>query len=110
MSERAAGEDTGTDIVPADYLWRLGQSGEGPHDIAFAALMLAALDHPETKLAFYRAHLSELADAARKEAGEAIRLEPLLEEPYLLLARIEPQRAAYWRDRYARLVPMRIRP
>lgn len=68
MSDRAAQEDTETDIAPADYLLRLGQSGEGPHDIAFAALMLAALDHPEKKLAFYRAHLSELADAARKEA------------------------------------------
>src|SRR5262245_30915522 len=53
---------------PLDYLSRVGKAGEGPHDIATAALMLAALDHPEKKLAPYLAHLSELADAARAEA------------------------------------------
>jgi regulator of sirC expression with transglutaminase-like and TPR domain len=56
-----------TEIAPADYLARLGQSGDGPHDIATAALMLAALDHPEKKLAPFRAHLAELAQAARAE-------------------------------------------
>jgi len=56
------------DIAPAEYLSRLGQSGDGPHDIATAALMLAALDHPEKKLAPYRSHLQELASAARAEA------------------------------------------
>jgi len=30
---------------PAEYLRLLGQAGDGPHDIARAALMLAALDH-----------------------------------------------------------------
>src|SRR5262245_19437628 len=60
----AAGQD---DIAPAEYLARLGQSGDGPHDIAMAALMLAALDHPERKLAPLRAHLFEIAEAARAE-------------------------------------------
>jgi regulator of sirC expression with transglutaminase-like and TPR domain len=46
----------------------VGKAGEGPHDIATAALMLSALDHPDKKLAPYLAHLSELADAARAEA------------------------------------------
>ena len=57
-----------TEISPVDYLSRVGKAGEGPHDIATAALMLAALDHPDKKLAPYLAHLSELADAARAEA------------------------------------------
>jgi regulator of sirC expression with transglutaminase-like and TPR domain len=68
MSKTQAKADPETDIAPADYLWRLGQAGDGPHDIATAALMLAALDHADTKLTFYRAHLLELADAARTEA------------------------------------------
>jgi regulator of sirC expression with transglutaminase-like and TPR domain len=53
---------------PADYLRALGQAGEGPHDIARAALMLAALDHAGRALAPYEAHLAEIADAARLEA------------------------------------------
>lgn len=69
MSQQGAKEDIQTDITPADFLRRLGQAGDGPHDIALAALMLAALDHPDKKLASYRAHLSELAEAAKTEAG-----------------------------------------
>jgi regulator of sirC expression with transglutaminase-like and TPR domain len=57
-----------TEISAVDYLSRVGNAGEGPHDIATAALMLAALDHPDKKLAPYLAHLSELSDAARAEA------------------------------------------
>lgn len=57
-----------SETSPADYLSRLGKAGEGPHDIATAALMLAALDHPEKKLEPYLAHLGELAEAARAEA------------------------------------------
>ena len=56
------------DISPADYLSRLSRAGEGPHDIATAALMLAALDHPEKKLAPFLSHLAEVAEAARAEA------------------------------------------
>ena len=65
MSLVAAATDD--DIAPADYLARLGQSGDGPHDIATAALMLAALDHPERKLAPLRSHLAEIGEAARAE-------------------------------------------
>ncbi len=32
---------------PLEYLKRLGESGDGPHDIARAALMLAILDHKQ---------------------------------------------------------------
>jgi regulator of sirC expression with transglutaminase-like and TPR domain len=56
------------DLAPADYLKRLGESGDHPQDIAHAALMLAALDRPEKKLAPFRAHLAELGEAARAEA------------------------------------------
>jgi len=57
-----------TEISPADYLLRLGTAGEGPHDIATAALMLAALDHPDKKLGPCLDHLAELSEAARVEA------------------------------------------
>ena len=56
------------DNWPADYLSRLGKAGDGPHDIAVAALMLAALDRPEKKLGPYIAHLAELSEAACAEA------------------------------------------
>lgn len=53
---------------PADYLRRLGQAGDGPHDIAGAALMLAALDHSGRELEPYHKHLHELAEHAKAEA------------------------------------------
>lgn len=54
-------------IDPADYLRQLGDAGEGPHDIARAALMLAALDHAGRPLGPYEDHLAEIADAAKHE-------------------------------------------
>ena len=65
----SSAEAEATDISPADYLLRVGRAGEGPHDIATAALMLAALDHPEKKLAPYLAHLADLSNAARAETA-----------------------------------------
>jgi regulator of sirC expression with transglutaminase-like and TPR domain len=56
-----------TEASPAEYLQKLGQSGDGPHDLATAALMLAALDQPDRKLAPYHAHLAEIAEAVRSE-------------------------------------------
>lgn len=60
---------------PGEYLRRLGQCGEGPFDIALAALMISALDHPTVPLAPYVAHLQGLEDAARAENGKVSRLE-----------------------------------
>ena len=68
MSASQTEEDTETGIAPAIYLSRLAEKGEGPHDIAMAALMLAALDHPGEKLGPYRAHLAEMGEAAKFEA------------------------------------------
>ena len=53
---------------PAEYLRLLGQAGDGPHDIACAALMLAALDHAGRDLDRYFDHLADLARHARDEA------------------------------------------
>jgi hypothetical protein len=39
-------------------------------------------------------------DQAKAEAEHAVALEPLLRDAYVLLAEIEPRRAAYWRDRF----------
>jgi len=50
------------------FLERLGKAGDGPHDIALAALMLASLDHPGLPLAPFRAHLNEIADAMKQQA------------------------------------------
>lgn len=68
MSASGGGQSAASDIAPEAYLARLGEAGDGPHDIAHAALMLSALDHPDKKLASYRAHLSELGHGARVEA------------------------------------------
>jgi len=57
--------------TPWEYLARLGKSGGGPHDIAIAALMLAALDHPEMDLKPFTSHLKEIADAAKAESAFA---------------------------------------
>ncbi|MGH6870004.1 MAG: SirB1 family protein [Rhizomicrobium sp.] len=60
---------------PADYLRELGQAGEGPHDIATAALMLAALDHAGRPLKPYREHLADIAEHARSEARLSLHVE-----------------------------------
>jgi regulator of sirC expression with transglutaminase-like and TPR domain len=60
---------------PAEYLCRLGKAGEGPHDIAGAALMLSALDHAGCDLEPYIAHLAVIAEEARHEAGIAANAE-----------------------------------
>ncbi|MBL8241188.1 MAG: tetratricopeptide repeat protein [Bryobacterales bacterium] len=39
-------------------------------------------------------------ERAKAEAEQAIALEPLLRDAYVLLAEIEPRRAAYWRARF----------
>jgi regulator of sirC expression with transglutaminase-like and TPR domain len=54
-------------IDPAEILRELGRSGEGPYDVARAALMLAALDHLDRELAPYEEHIAEIADAAKNE-------------------------------------------
>ncbi len=53
---------------PLDYLRRMGRAGEGPYDIAHAALMLASLDHPTVPLPPSIAHLKEVAQLAKNEA------------------------------------------
>lgn len=53
---------------PVAYLKALGEAGEGPHNIAEAALMLSQLDHSQASQAPYRAHLDEIAHYAREEA------------------------------------------
>lgn len=60
---------------PLEFLKRLGESGDGPHDIARAALMLAALDHPTRSLEPYLAHLQEIEKAMTAEAGLMLRVE-----------------------------------
>ena len=54
---------------PLEYLRHVGDSGFGPYDIARAALMLAALDHPKTALEPYLAHLQEMDESMRAESG-----------------------------------------
>lgn len=71
---------------PADYLRRLGEAGEGPHDIARAALMLAALDHPERPRARYEAHLDEIATAGRDDLKLIYRAEDAARALSALLA------------------------
>ena len=79
---------------------------------AVSWLRRASLEEPENSLR----HLTLAAalagagqkDAAGREAREAIRLEPLLEDAYTLLAEVEPEQAGYWKRQYAKLVPQRL--
>ncbi|MGD0192450.1 MAG: transglutaminase-like domain-containing protein [Rhizomicrobium sp.] len=61
-----------TTVDPAEYLRELGQAGEGPHDIARAALMLSALDHAGRQLEPYFEHLNDVAARARAEANVSL--------------------------------------
>ena len=71
MSNLRPAELNPVEDTPEEYLARLGQAGDGPHDLATAALMLAALDHPDRKLAPFQSHLAELAEKVRAEADFA---------------------------------------
>jgi regulator of sirC expression with transglutaminase-like and TPR domain len=63
---------------PRQYLMRLAAAGDGPHDIAKAALMLSALDHPGLSLEPYLRHLAEIAASAREEARRLQTLEGIV--------------------------------
>ena len=60
---------------PTEFLKRVGESGDGPHDIARAALMLAALDHPERPIERYLAHLEEISEAMRAESSMILHID-----------------------------------
>jgi len=62
-------------LQPADELRALGERGDGPHDIARAALLLASFDHAETGLSPYEAHLGEISEAAQRHASVLARPE-----------------------------------
>ncbi len=82
---------------PAEYLRLLGQAGDGPHDIARAALMLASLDHAGRDLDPYFAHLADIAQHARDEA----RLATSAEDGARSLAALLVGRYGYDGDRLA---------
>ncbi len=83
-------------------------------ELALPWLRRAVDDQPANSLR--RLHLAAaLANAgksedAKREAMQAIKLEPLLEQAYTLLAQIEPARASYWKDQYRKAVPKRLLP
>ncbi len=60
---------------PAEFLRAFGRDGDGPHDMAAAALMLAALDHAGRPLQPYRDHLAEIAEHAKNEARLSLHVE-----------------------------------
>jgi len=62
-------------IDPAEALRRLGEAGDGPHDIARAALMLSALDHAGRSLEPYEKHLADIAEAAKRDLRSVLHAE-----------------------------------
>ncbi|HWD48331.1 MAG TPA: transglutaminase-like domain-containing protein [Rhizomicrobium sp.] len=82
---------------PADYLHRLGETGDGPHDIARAALMFAALDHSGRQLSSYEDHLQEIANHAREDT----RLMLHMEDGARALAFVMVGRYGYDGDRFS---------
>lgn len=77
----------------------------GQADRAVRALESAAKSEPGSatrRLNFAAALLGAgQRERAKEEALQAVTLEPLLQDGYVLLAEIEPRRAAYWRERFA---------
>jgi len=59
---------------PLEYLRTLGEAGDGPHDIARAALMLGILDHTQASLDPYLAHLASIENDMRREAPMIVRV------------------------------------
>jgi regulator of sirC expression with transglutaminase-like and TPR domain len=57
---------------PVDYLRQLGETSEGPYNIALAALILGSLDHSNRALEPYHSHLQEMAEQARLESRLAV--------------------------------------
>jgi regulator of sirC expression with transglutaminase-like and TPR domain len=57
--------------TPTEFLARIGTASSGPREIATAALMLSALDHPEADLKSFNEHLTEIAEAAKAESAFA---------------------------------------
>lgn len=80
---------------PLEYLRRMGEAGDGPHDIALAALMLSSLDHPTVPLGPCRAHLDEIAELARIDAP----LMSNVEDGARLLSNLLAGRCGYDGDR-----------
>lgn len=81
---------------------------------AVALLQIASDEQPENSVRRYNL-AAALAAAGKKEeaiaqAREALRIEPLLERPYILLAELDPTRAQYWKDEYRKLTPKRFVP
>jgi len=62
-------------IDPAEELRRLGEQGDGPHDIARAGLMLSALDHAGRALEPYEKHLAEIAAQAKRDTRAVLHAE-----------------------------------
>jgi regulator of sirC expression with transglutaminase-like and TPR domain len=87
---------------PTEFLRRLGESGDGPHDIARAALMLAALDREPRSLAPYETHLDKIAEAGRNDLRFVFRAE----EAARLLSTVLAGRFGYDGDRLAYDDPM----
>jgi regulator of sirC expression with transglutaminase-like and TPR domain len=80
---------------PVEYLRQLGEAGDGPHDIAGAALMLSALDNPGCDLAPYIDHLAGITEQARLDT----RLVTDAERAAHLLARVLAGHFGYDGDR-----------
>ncbi|MFN0101443.1 MAG: tetratricopeptide repeat protein [Bryobacteraceae bacterium] len=83
-------------------------------DLALPWLKRAVEDEPANSLRRLQ-YAAALASAgknedAKREALEAIKIEPLLEQAYILLAQIEPARETFWKERYRKAAPKRLPP
>lgn len=83
-------------------------------DRALPWLQRAVEDQPANSLRrlHFAAALAQAGktEEAKRQVLEAVKLEPLLEQAYVLLAQIEPNRATYWKDQYRKAAPKRVLP
>lgn len=109
LLERLQPGDGAMETARGSLLLRMGRTAP-----AVAAFRRAAEEKPADSSRRYNLAVALLAagdrKGARENAGEAIRLEPLLEDAYALMAEIDPERAAEWKQRYRKMVPQRWLP
>jgi predicted Zn-dependent protease len=99
--------DVAVETARGLILLRMNKAVEAVH-----SLRRAVNENPRDSTARYNLAVALLAagdrSAAMRNVEEAIALEPLLEEAYVLAAEIEPHRSGEWKQRYRMLAPQRF--
>lgn len=101
--------DGAVDSARGMMLLRLNKPAE-----AISALRRALAEQPKNSTRHFNLAVALFAsgdrEGAMRHVEEAISIEPLLEDAYVLAAEINPKDAGEWKARYRKLVPQRFLP